>query len=133
MPKTIHIAAALLLDTEGRSLLVRKRGSAIFMQPGGKIDPGESPLQALVRELEEELCLRIDPAHARPLGQFRGPAANEPGFEVCCELFEVRTEQAVQPAAEIEEARWVSSPEGLEVAPLSRDQIFPRFMPAGPR
>jgi hypothetical protein len=36
MNKTIVIAAALLLDPQGRTLLVRKRGTAFFMQPGGQ-------------------------------------------------------------------------------------------------
>lgn len=35
----IRIAAALLVRNDGRTLLVRKRGSASFIQPGGKIDP----------------------------------------------------------------------------------------------
>lgn len=36
--KIIRIAAALLIGTDGRTLLVRKRGTQAFMQPGGKID-----------------------------------------------------------------------------------------------
>lgn len=50
-PKTIHIAAAVLMDDNERLLLVRKRGTEYFMQPGGKIEPGEEALSALVREL----------------------------------------------------------------------------------
>ena len=46
----------------GRSLLVRKRGSTIFMQPGGKIESGESALDALTRELREEIGLVSIPA-----------------------------------------------------------------------
>lgn len=39
--KTIRISAAIIRDEAGRFLLVRKRGSEIFFQPGGKIDDGE--------------------------------------------------------------------------------------------
>ena len=46
-PHIIRIAAAVVTDIAGRSLLVRKRGSSIFMQPGGKIESGESALDAL--------------------------------------------------------------------------------------
>ena len=81
MPNIIRIAAALLIDPQGRTLLVRKRGTQAFMQPGGKIDEGETPVAALVRELHEELGLHIDPAQAIPLGQFSAPAANEPGCD----------------------------------------------------
>ncbi|WP_408734888.1 NUDIX domain-containing protein [Asaia platycodi] len=43
--RVIHIAAALLHDGAGRLLLVRKHGTVAFMQPGGKIEPGETPVQ----------------------------------------------------------------------------------------
>ncbi|WP_263261877.1 NUDIX domain-containing protein [Pseudomonas sp. RIT-PI-S] len=129
MKKPIVIAAALLLDAQGRTLLVRKRGTAFFMQPGGKIEPHELPVQALARELEEELGVRIQPAQAAYVGCFSAPAANEPGFEVHCELFEVVIDADVQPAAEIEEALWVDAQQAqaLNLAPLTRDSILPRF------
>ncbi|SQF95915.1 mutT/nudix family protein [Paucimonas lemoignei] len=127
--KLIHIAAALLIDADGRTLLVRKRGTQAFMQPGGKIEAGEAPAVALSRELEEELGLVVDPAQARYLGSFAALAANEPGFEVRCELFEVRIEVDVQPAAEIEEVVWIraDSHPHLNLAPLTRDSILPIY------
>jgi len=132
MPNIIRIAAALLIDPQGRTLLVRKRGTQAFMQPGGKIDAGESPVEALVRELHEELGLSIDPAQAAPMGAFSAPAANEPGFEVHAELFRVDTAEAVVPAAEIEEVVWVAADQALAVAlaPLTRDLILPLYRQA---
>ncbi|MGF6393171.1 NUDIX hydrolase [Pseudomonas plecoglossicida] len=132
MPNIIRIAAALLIDPQGRTLLVRKRGTQAFMQPGGKIDAGESAVAALVRELHEELGLHIDPAQAIALGQFSAPAANEPGFEVQAQLFRVDCAEAVAPAAEIEEVVWLAadqSPE-LQLAPLTRDLILPLYRQA---
>lgn len=127
MTKTIHIAAALLIDPAGRTLLVRKRGTQVFMQPGGKIDAGETPVQALVRELHEELGVRVDPEQAVHLGRFSAPAANEPGFEVQAELFRVECAEAVSPAAEIEEVHWLAADQApaLALAPLTRDLILP--------
>lgn len=129
MSKTIRIAAALLIDPRGQTLLVRKRGTRAFMQPGGKIEADEAPVAALARELFEELGLRIDPEQAGYLGNFSAPAANEPGFEVVCELFRVHTDAAVLPAAEIEEAVWVDAEaaQKLELAPLTRDLILPLY------
>ena len=129
MPTTIRIAAALLINGDGQTLLVRKRGTQAFMQPGGKIDAGEQPAQALARELQEELNLHIDPEHAVYLGQFSAPATNEPGFTVLAELFQVQVNVAVSPAAEIEEVRWIdpAGDGGLHLAPLTRDQILPFY------
>ncbi|MCI3946797.1 NUDIX domain-containing protein [Pseudomonas syringae] len=127
--KVINIAAALLIGADGRTLLVRKRGTQAFMQPGGKIEAGEPAPSALARELEEELGLVIDPQQAVFLGEFAAPAANEPGFEVRCQLYEVRTGADVLPAAEIEEVIWVGADSlpGLHLAPLTRDLILPLY------
>ncbi|KTB67537.1 NUDIX domain-containing protein [Pseudomonas allii] len=129
MPMTIRIAAALLIGNDGQTLLVRKRGTQAFMQPGGKIDAGEQPAQALARELHEELNLRIEPSAAQYLGQFSAPAVNEPGFTVQAELFQVHIDVPVTPAAEIEEVRWIDpmGDGGLHLAPLTRDVILPFY------
>jgi len=125
----IHIAAALLIGPDGRTLLVRKRGTQAFMQPGGKIEPHEQPVQALARELEEELGLIIDPAQARYLGPFSAPAANEPGFVVQAQVFLLDIDAAVSPAAEIEEVRWIdpAGDGGLSLAPLTGEVILPCY------
>jgi 8-oxo-dGTP pyrophosphatase MutT (NUDIX family) len=127
--KVIRIAAALLIGADGRTLLVRKRGTQAFMQPGGKIDAGESAVEALVRELYEELGLVIAQEHAQFLGEFSAVAANEPGFEVNCQLYQLHVEQEVVPAAEIEEIVWVdaASIDHLHLAPLTRDSILPLY------
>ena len=129
IPRIIRIAAALLIDPNGRTLLVRKRGTVAFMQPGGKIEAHEQPVNALARELEEELGLRIDPAQAAYLGQFSAPAVNEPGFIVEAELFLLTIDANVSPAAEIEEVQWIDpiSDGDLPLAPLTRDVILPFY------
>jgi 8-oxo-dGTP diphosphatase len=122
----IRIAAALITRQDGKTLLVRKRGTTAFMQPGGKIEPGETPEAALIRELNEELGLIIRPGAARYLGQFAETAANEPGAIVDAALFHVTTGSALHPAAEIEEIRWLDRhATSVELAPLTRDHILP--------
>ncbi|WP_433588570.1 NUDIX hydrolase [Pseudomonas koreensis] len=125
----IRIAAALLLNAKGQTLLVRKRGTTAFMQPGGKIEAHELPVHALARELEEELGLQIDPAQASFLGQFSAPAANEPGCVVQAEIFQLTIDADVTPAAEIEEVLWVDPAidPAVVLAPLTRDLILPFY------
>ncbi|MGE0237541.1 MAG: NUDIX domain-containing protein [Parvibaculaceae bacterium] len=126
-PPVIRIAAALIRNHEGHVLLVRKRGTSFFMQPGGKIEPSETPRMALARELREELGIGVDAADPAYLGQFTAAAAGEPGVLVEAELFDVRLDGPVSPAAEIEDTVWVD-PYALppfEIAALSGDHILP--------
>jgi 8-oxo-dGTP diphosphatase len=59
----IHVVAGVLLDARGRILLARRTAgrdlAGDWEFPGGKLEPGETPFQALDRELHEELGIRI--------------------------------------------------------------------------
>jgi len=124
----IHVSAAVIMDAAGRVLFVRKRGTTVFMQPGGKPEPGETAAEALSRELEEELGLVVAPSALRPLGSFEADAANEPGHRVVAEAFALDAEAGgVSARAEIEELRWITPAEAsaLPLAPLSVEYLLP--------
>lgn len=113
----------MIRDDAGRLLLVRKRGTTAFMQPGGKPEPGETPAETLRRELLEEIGVDVPPDALDELGQFSASAANEPGFTVIADVFAVDLGGALpEAAAEIAELRWVDPAEAdtIEVAPLAR-------------
>jgi 8-oxo-dGTP diphosphatase len=61
--KRIHVAAAAIFDSSGRVLLARRANhvhqGGLWEFPGGKLETGESPIQALERELLEELGIEV--------------------------------------------------------------------------
>jgi len=69
--KVVLVVAAALIDADGRVLLAqRPKGKALeglWEFPGGKMDPGEAPEDALIRELREELGIEVKPACLAPL------------------------------------------------------------------
>ena len=109
-------------------LLVRKRGTAAFMQPGGKRDPGEDDVTALARELDEELGCRVVPETFAALGMFEcvgGERAGPPGAMP-------RSMRSMSPARSWRAPRstrslWIdpSAPPDIHLAPLTRDHVLP--------
>ena len=65
------VVAAALIDSRGRALLQQRAPHrsmpGLWEFPGGKVEPGETPEQALVREIEEELGVGLAPEALIPL------------------------------------------------------------------
>lgn len=126
-PRVIVIVAAVIVDHEGRLLLVRKRGTDRFMQAGGKPEAGETPAEALVRELREELAIEVTVGDLDYLGRFHAAAANEAHHVVDAEVFRVPADGAAVASAEIDELVWVTPEEAASIplAPLTSDVLLP--------
>ncbi|MFA7542072.1 MAG: NUDIX domain-containing protein, partial [Lysobacterales bacterium] len=125
----IRIVVAVIANPAGQVLLVRKRGSDTFIQPGGKPEPGEAPLAALARELFEELGLQLRADTAIGLGRFEHWAVNEPGRRVQAQAWACQVAGAPVAAAEIAELIWLDPllPFPVPVAPLSATAILPAW------
>ncbi|WP_394430791.1 (deoxy)nucleoside triphosphate pyrophosphohydrolase [Streptomyces sp. SGAir0957] len=78
-PRPVVVVAAALYDDAGRLLAARRSAppelAGRWELPGGKVEPGESPEQALVRELREELGVE-----ARPEERVAGEWELKPGY-----------------------------------------------------
>ena len=68
----VHVSAVALVDTDGRILLAQrpegKHMAGLWEFPGGKIETGETPEQALIRELHEELAIDTAESCLAPIG-----------------------------------------------------------------
>src|ERR1700756_2417012 len=66
----VLVAACALIDADGRVLIAQrpegKQLAGLWEFPGGKVEPGETPVEALVRELREELEIEVNPACLAP-------------------------------------------------------------------
>lgn len=75
MIKTIQVAAAIIKDNN--KIFVAQRGYGEFKGkwefPGGKLETGETPHQALVREIKEELDAEIEIGEALPIFEYDYP------------------------------------------------------------
>jgi len=136
MTSPIRIVTAVILDPAGRVLVVRKRGSRAFIQPGGKREAGEQALHTLARELREELGVALRAGGAHALGTFEDDAVNEPGRRVQGESFLVQVDGTPRARAEIAELAWIPlhPPHGVLLAPLSERHVLPaarRWLGAG--
>jgi 8-oxo-dGTP pyrophosphatase MutT (NUDIX family) len=87
--------AAIVRDADGRVLLQRRTDDGGWSLPGGSVDPGEEPAQAVAREVWEETGLLVRPTCVSAvLGgeRFRHTYPNGDQVEMHIVLFECRTE-----------------------------------------
>lgn len=131
MKDRIVVSAVCVFDDAGRLLTVRKRGTGMFMHPGGKPEPGETAVQAAARELAEEVGIVVRPQDLDLMGVWIADAANEAATDIEATVFIAPGTWQATPAAEIAEIRWldISVPAGaalpLDLAPLLTDHILP--------
>lgn len=108
MTKRVHVVAAVIRNAQQEILLALrpsdKHMGGLWEFPGGKCEAGESPQQALARELHEELGIVIE--SPQPLIQVRH---DYPDLHVLLDVYEVSSFTGQAHGAEGQEVRWVAS------------------------
>jgi 8-oxo-dGTP diphosphatase len=108
-------------------LLVRKRESPWFILPGGKPEAGESDLDALIREVFEELSCGIDLSSVTYMAEFSNSAAGMIDTRVTVRLYLGVLCGAPRPSSEIVELLWYTPDRlsSIPMAPSIEQQIVP--------
>ena len=106
--KTVLVSAVALIDSDGRVLLARrpegKSMAGLWEFPGGKVETGETPEAALIRELEEELGINTWQSCLAPL-TFASHAYEN--FHLLMPLFACRKWQGIPQPREKQSLKWV--------------------------
>ncbi len=106
--KVVLVAACALIDADGRVLIAQrppgKPMAGLWEFPGGKVDPGERPEDALIRELEEELGIVVNEACLAPL---TFASHSYEGFHLLMPLYVCRRWQGTVTAREGQTLSWV--------------------------
>lgn len=106
--KTVLVVAAALVDDEGRVLIAQrpqgKQLAGLWEFPGGKVEPGETPEIALIRELHEELKITVKQACLAP---FVFASHTYDDFHLLMPLFLIRRWEGEPQKVEHEALKWV--------------------------
>ena len=100
--KTVCVAAAVIRD--GDRVFAAQRAGGGWEFPGGKIEPGESPQQALIREIREELDLGIAVGGSLAVLEYDYPA-----FHLSMQCFWCRITEGTPVLKEHADARWLGA------------------------
>jgi 8-oxo-dGTP pyrophosphatase MutT (NUDIX family) len=114
--------SALLCVRDNKMLLARVRDNTIWYFPGGKIDPGESHLQTVVREVYEELDVSLTPASLTYLGEVVTDN-HDRTTTVSVQCYTCDITQPIIPSAEISELRWFDLDDTTLMAPAVIESI----------
>ncbi len=131
--KILLVTAVALIDPEGRVLLAKrppgKSLAGLWEFPGGKVDPGETPEQALIRELHEELGIDTWKSCLAPL-TFASHSYED--FHLLMPLFACRRWDGIATGREGQALVWVRPnqlrdypmpPADLPLIPILRDWL----------
>ena len=106
--KTVLVSAVALIDVDGRILLTQrpagKSMAGLWEFPGGKVEPGETPEHALIRELQEELGIDTWESCLAPL-TFASHAYDD--FHLLMPLFACRKWEGFAEGREGQALKWV--------------------------
>ncbi|PMO33916.1 DNA mismatch repair protein MutT [Vibrio sp. 10N.222.52.B12] len=129
----MHKSAGIIIK-DGALLVLRSKGKDTFYAPGGKLDSGETPEQALCRELQEEVSIAVKEGALTLFGRFEAPAHDKDGITLVMDVFFVNDYSGeVVASNEIEEYQWVDSSnvDDIAISTIFRNEVFPSLVDQG--
>lgn len=134
-PSFIKISA-LLLNEKHQLLVARGKGDIFYKAFGGKIDDGETEMECLAREVQEEGCVKLKAARfylESPIVQVHGKP--DKALKAKFYIIEVEGEPRTNPEDKIEELLWISKSDitsgKYEIASALRNYAIPKLIQDG--
>lgn len=110
---------AWIYVVDGQILGARSKGKDIYYLPGGKRETDETDVETLLREIEEELSVRIKPETVLHFGTFEAEAhGKSEGMQVKMTCYTGDFEGELRPASEIDELVWLTYHDRDRVSPV---------------
>jgi mutator protein MutT len=125
----IHKAAGVIIK-DRKALVEKSKTKEFFLAPGGKIEKGETPKQALVRELKEEFDIDVSEDDLEFLDTFYDKAAGQEHLIMREEVFLVKKWQGEPRAnSEVEKIAWIDSniPADMRLGSTLTEKIIPKL------
>lgn len=129
MKYDLHKVGGILLNDK-KVLVCRPKGKETFIAPGGKLEGGESLMDALKRELKEEISVGINEIETEEFGTFYGKASGKEESTLRMDVFFIKQWTGeIKPGSEIEEILWINNDSvgKVKIGSIFEREVIPKL------
>ena len=110
MPDSIHLTVAVVIEIKNRYLMVRElcTGAMRYNQPAGHVEPGETPVEAAIRETLEETGWHIEPTSIISFSTYKTASNGVTYYRLAFAAKTIKFDESAEIDSDIDEAVWLS-------------------------
>lgn len=110
MLDAIHLTVAMVIERNHQYLMVKelRNGQICYNQPAGHVEPGETPIEAAIRETLEETAWHIEPTSIISFSTFKAPSNGVTYYRLAFAANTIKFDESAEIDSDIEDALWLS-------------------------